>query len=99
MTLSEYFERITKDGYFVDEALVLGPYISSHFFSEGIFAQRTKKKGKAQFPKSRLTIIADQSWDDAQLNSIEDVYSGGREICLNASIRSETVASSPQLAI
>lgn len=78
MTLSDYFERITKDGYFVDEALVLGPYISSHFFSEGIFAQRTKKKAKAQFPKSRLTIIADQSWDDAQLNSIEAVYSGAR---------------------
>lgn len=78
MTLSEYFERITKDGYFVDAALVLGPYISSHFFSEGIFAQRTKKKGKAQFPKSRLTIIADQSWDDTQLNRIEDVYNGSR---------------------
>lgn len=74
MTLDEYIKIITKEKFIIEELLVVGPYISHHFFTTN--ALRGRRNGR--LPERRLTVIADRSWDDSQLEQINTHFEGAR---------------------
>jgi hypothetical protein len=71
MKLAEYLDQLTGSQYFIDEALVLGPYPTAEFF-KNLSARR--KFFLAHTPKSLLTVLADDGWDNEQLEMISATY-------------------------
>ena len=74
MTLKDYIKSLLRANYFIDEAIVMGPYVTS-----GFFKQLSENGGlnKKAYPRSKLTILADDGWDQQQLDSIRNIYGEG----------------------
>lgn len=71
MTLDEFFSYTLKDKFYVDQAVIVGPYPTKGFFENLQDLSKNDLKG-ATF--SRLTILADDGWAQSQLNDIEKIY-------------------------
>ncbi|SCC92466.1 hypothetical protein THIX_20516 [Thiomonas sp. X19] len=71
MSLDEYLQLLLEDSYIIDEALIVGPYVTSGFFRH--LSEIGGEKGKA-YPRSKLAILADDGWDQQQLDSIKELY-------------------------
>lgn len=71
MTLDDYIKNLLGVSYFIDEAVVMGPYVTCGFF------KRLSENGglsRKAYPRSKLTILADDGWDQQQLDSIRNLY-------------------------
>jgi hypothetical protein len=71
MKLDDYLDELLSDKYEVDEALVLGPYLTKGFFEKLIACSTSRKK---MIPRARLTLLADDGWDQSQLDEIQRLY-------------------------
>lgn len=71
MKLEDYINKLLRGNYFIDEAVIMGPYVTSLFFE-----QLSKKGGenKSAYPRSKLTILADDGWDQQELDLIQSIY-------------------------
>ena len=71
MELNEYFSDLLGKNFFVEEALVVGPYPSAKFFKSW---QDSGTGNSVGFPRSKLTVVADDGWDRSQLDKIENLF-------------------------
>jgi hypothetical protein len=69
--LSGYLDDLLGGQYDVEEALVLGPYLTKGFFEQLIAFSTSRKK---TIPRARLTLLADDGWDQRQLDEIQRLY-------------------------
>lgn len=71
MELDKYLNGLLGDHYVINEALVMGPYITSRFIQQ---LRDHLGNGANTLPKNRLTIIADDGWNQEELLKIESLY-------------------------
>jgi hypothetical protein len=71
MKLREYLNDLLGSQYHIDEALVLGPYLTKGFFEQLIAFSTSQRK---TIPRARLTLLADDGWDQCQLDEIKQLY-------------------------
>lgn len=71
MTLDEFFSYTLKDKFYVDQAVIVGPYPTKGFFEKLQDLSKNDLKG-VKF--SQLTILADDGWAQSQLDDIEKMY-------------------------
>jgi hypothetical protein len=70
MQINEYLDWLLGDGFVLDEGLVVGPYPSPGFFLQLLDSD----KEKSGYPRSKLTILADDGWDQEPLEVIVGEY-------------------------
>lgn len=71
MTLDDFFSYTLKDKFYIDQAVVVGPYPTTGFFEK---IQALSKNGLKGAKFSRLTILADDGWAQSQLDDIAEMY-------------------------
>lgn len=71
MQIKDYLHWLLGDGFILDEALVVGPYPSPGFFEQLRDSDTNSKYG---YPRSRLTVLADDGWDQGSLDKISEIY-------------------------
>jgi hypothetical protein len=69
MKLETYFSWVLGESEHIAEAVVLGPYLSSQFFSD---LQRVA--GRRITKETRITVLADDGWDDSELSNIQRLF-------------------------
>jgi hypothetical protein len=71
MKLKEYLGDLLGSHYTIDEAVIVGPYITEDFID---LLRGHDGAGAKTLPRSRLTVVADDGWDQQQLDAIEKLY-------------------------
>jgi hypothetical protein len=71
MEINEYFNDLLGKNFFVEDALVVGPYPSEKFFRQW----QDSNAETIGFPRSKLTVVADDGWDRSQLDKIDALFS------------------------
>lgn len=75
MTFEEYLRYLGKN-LVLDSALIVGPYPTSGFFAA---MRRIAGRGNPGevLPRASLTVVADDGWDQTQLDEIRALYEHG----------------------
>ncbi len=71
MTLEDFFSYTLKDKFYVDQAVIVGPYPTRGFFQK---LQDLSKNDLSGANFTKLTILADDGWAQSQLDDIEKIY-------------------------
>ena len=71
MTLDDFFSYTLKDKFYIDQAVIVGPYPTKGFFEK---LQALSKNGLKSAKFSKLTILADDGWAQSQLDDIGEMY-------------------------
>jgi hypothetical protein len=69
--LNDMLEDMQDRRFYLEEALVVGPYLTERFFRE--LRDQIRRKGNAA-GLSRLTILADDGWDQSHLDQISRLF-------------------------
>lgn len=71
VTLEDFFSYTLKDKFYVDQAVIVGPYPTRGFFKK---LQDLSKNDLSGANFTKLTILADDGWAQSQLDDIEEMY-------------------------